>query len=178
MHGQWLYIEPQVRLALPRPLLSRHLSLYLCTYLSICLSINISIYICIYIIYWQLSILYSLTSQDSHYLLRPETVESLLILHRVTGDKKYQEYGWKIFEGAGSRHHAASTYDFGARAHTHCVYTHIHILYTQTHTHTHTYIVSCLLNPFCSNRETCEDTDWRICLDKLGVRGALGVAFV
>ena len=37
-------------------------------------------------------------SLDSHNLLRPETVESLFVLHRITGDKKYQEYGWKIFQ--------------------------------------------------------------------------------
>ncbi|CAG8720078.1 6403_t:CDS:10, partial [Cetraspora pellucida] len=32
------------------------------------------------------------------YLLRPETVESLFILYRITGDKKYQERGWKIWQ--------------------------------------------------------------------------------
>lgn len=35
---------------------------------------------------------------DAHNLLRPETVESLYILYRLTGDKKYQEYGWTIFQ--------------------------------------------------------------------------------
>lgn len=35
---------------------------------------------------------------DSHNLKRPETVESLFYLYRLTGDKKYQEYGWKIFQ--------------------------------------------------------------------------------
>lgn len=35
--------------------------------------------------------------QDSHNLLRPETVESLFLLHQVTGDPKYQEWGWHIF---------------------------------------------------------------------------------
>ncbi|KAN0000582.1 hypothetical protein ACTFIZ_001040 [Dictyostelium cf. discoideum] len=30
--------------------------------------------------------------------LRPETVESLFILYRLTGDTKYQEWSWKIFE--------------------------------------------------------------------------------
>lgn len=34
---------------------------------------------------------------DSHNLLRPETVESLLILWRVTGNAKYQDWGWQIF---------------------------------------------------------------------------------
>ncbi|CAG8690648.1 6655_t:CDS:2, partial [Cetraspora pellucida] len=32
------------------------------------------------------------------YILRPETIESLFILYRVTGDKKYQEKGWKIWQ--------------------------------------------------------------------------------
>ena len=35
---------------------------------------------------------------DAHSLLRPETVESLFILYRLTGDKKYQQYGWDIFQ--------------------------------------------------------------------------------
>ncbi|XP_043701781.1 mannosyl-oligosaccharide 1,2-alpha-mannosidase MNS3 [Telopea speciosissima] len=35
---------------------------------------------------------------DRHNLLRPETVESLLVLYRVTEDPKYREWGWQIFE--------------------------------------------------------------------------------
>jgi len=35
---------------------------------------------------------------DAHNLLRPETVESLFILYRITKDAKYREWGWKIFE--------------------------------------------------------------------------------
>ena len=31
-------------------------------------------------------------------LLRPETVESLMMLYRRTGDPKYREWGWRIFE--------------------------------------------------------------------------------
>lgn len=34
---------------------------------------------------------------DRHNLLRPETVESLYYLYKITGNKKYQDYGWKIF---------------------------------------------------------------------------------
>lgn len=34
---------------------------------------------------------------DAHNLLRPETVESLYYLYKVTGDPKYQEWGWEIF---------------------------------------------------------------------------------
>ncbi|KAJ2542550.1 hypothetical protein EV175_006046 [Coemansia sp. RSA 1933] len=36
---------------------------------------------------------------NSQYILRPETLESLFILYRVTGDPKYQEWGWNIFLG-------------------------------------------------------------------------------
>ncbi|XP_031558016.1 endoplasmic reticulum mannosyl-oligosaccharide 1,2-alpha-mannosidase-like [Actinia tenebrosa] len=35
---------------------------------------------------------------DAHNLLRPETVESLYIMYRLTKNKKYQDYGWKIFQ--------------------------------------------------------------------------------
>ncbi|KAE9598992.1 hypothetical protein Lal_00022375 [Lupinus albus] len=35
---------------------------------------------------------------DRHNLLRPETVESLFILYRITEDPKYREWGWQIFE--------------------------------------------------------------------------------
>ncbi|KAJ2617118.1 hypothetical protein EV177_000726 [Coemansia sp. RSA 1804] len=34
---------------------------------------------------------------DVRYILRPETLESLFILFRVTGDPKYQDWGWAIF---------------------------------------------------------------------------------
>ncbi|KAG2198979.1 hypothetical protein INT47_013163 [Mucor saturninus] len=40
----------------------------------------------------------SLYFGDKRYLLRPETVESLFIMYRITGDQKYQEYGWEIYE--------------------------------------------------------------------------------
>jgi len=36
---------------------------------------------------------------DSHYLLRPETIESLWYLYYVTGNKTYQDWGWNIFQG-------------------------------------------------------------------------------
>lgn len=35
---------------------------------------------------------------DSRYILRPETVESLFLGWRMTGDPKYREWGWQIFE--------------------------------------------------------------------------------
>jgi len=33
-----------------------------------------------------------------HYLLRPETIESLFILNHLTGDPIYREWGWEIFQ--------------------------------------------------------------------------------
>jgi len=36
---------------------------------------------------------------DSHYLLRPETIESLWYLYYITGNNTYQDWGWKIFQG-------------------------------------------------------------------------------
>ena len=38
-----------------------------------------------------------------HNLLRPETVESLFVLYRVTGAAKWRDAGWRIFE-AFERH--------------------------------------------------------------------------
>lgn len=34
---------------------------------------------------------------DAHNLLRPETVESLFYMYRITGDKIYREWGWQIY---------------------------------------------------------------------------------
>ncbi|KAI6249684.1 Mannosyl-oligosaccharide 1,2-alpha-mannosidase [Erysiphe necator] len=36
-------------------------------------------------------------SNDRHNLQRPETVESLFYLWRITGDLKYREWGWEMF---------------------------------------------------------------------------------
>lgn len=35
---------------------------------------------------------------DAHNLQRPETVESLFLMYRITGDSLYREWGWKIFQ--------------------------------------------------------------------------------
>ena len=35
--------------------------------------------------------------RDTHNILRPETVESLFYLWRVTRDPVYREWGWRIF---------------------------------------------------------------------------------
>ncbi|KAF9429120.1 mannosyl-oligosaccharide alpha-1,2-mannosidase [Entomortierella beljakovae] len=39
-----------------------------------------------------------INNRDGHNWLRPETVESLFYMWRFTGDVKYREWGWKIFE--------------------------------------------------------------------------------
>ena len=36
--------------------------------------------------------------QDSHNLQRPETVETLFYMWRITGDDKYREWGWEMFK--------------------------------------------------------------------------------
>jgi hypothetical protein len=36
---------------------------------------------------------------DAHNLQRPETVESLFMMWRITEDPLYREWGWKIFQG-------------------------------------------------------------------------------
>ncbi|WYZ39397.1 hypothetical protein EsH8_III_001311 [Colletotrichum jinshuiense] len=35
---------------------------------------------------------------DAHNLQRPETVESLFMMYRITGNSMYREWGWKIFQ--------------------------------------------------------------------------------
>ncbi|KAI8358642.1 glycoside hydrolase [Mortierella sp. GBAus27b] len=41
---------------------------------------------------------YSRISSRTEYILRPETLESLWILYRLTGEKKYQDKAWEIFQ--------------------------------------------------------------------------------
>lgn len=35
---------------------------------------------------------------DSRYLLRPETIESIFIYYRITGDTSYQDKAWELFQ--------------------------------------------------------------------------------
>ncbi len=37
-------------------------------------------------------------SQDAHNLQRPETVESLFYMWRITGEAKYRDWGWEMFK--------------------------------------------------------------------------------
>lgn len=41
---------------------------------------------------------YTIKDMDAHNLQRPETVESLFYMWRITGDEKYREWGWEMFE--------------------------------------------------------------------------------
>lgn len=38
------------------------------------------------------------TAKDPRYILRPEAIESVFILYRITGDKAYQETAWDMFK--------------------------------------------------------------------------------
>ncbi len=41
---------------------------------------------------------YVIKPLDTHNLQRPETVESLFYLWRITGDEQYRHWGWEMFE--------------------------------------------------------------------------------
>ncbi|KAH7077288.1 glycoside hydrolase [Paraphoma chrysanthemicola] len=41
---------------------------------------------------------YNIKPADAHNLQRPETVESLFYMWRITGDDIYREWGWEMFE--------------------------------------------------------------------------------
>ncbi|GAP87711.1 putative glycoside hydrolase family 47 protein [Rosellinia necatrix] len=38
------------------------------------------------------------TAKDPRYILRPEAIESVFIMYRITGDPVWQELGWDMFE--------------------------------------------------------------------------------
>ena len=39
-----------------------------------------------------------LSSIDTKYLLRPEAIESVFIMYRLSGDEKWRDIGWRMFE--------------------------------------------------------------------------------
>ena len=41
---------------------------------------------------------YTIKAQDTHNLQRPETVETLFYMWRITGDEKYRHWGWEMFQ--------------------------------------------------------------------------------
>lgn len=47
---------------------------------------------------------------DAKYILRPETIESLFVLYRVTNDKRYQDLGWMIFQAIQSNCRTPAAY--------------------------------------------------------------------
>ena len=52
--------------------------------------------------------------QDRHNLQRPETIESLFYMYRITGDETYREWGWEIFKSF-MKHTAVVDYDYHHR---------------------------------------------------------------
>lgn len=46
------------------------------------------------------------------YILRPEAAESLYILHQLTGNPIYREWGWKMFQAIDK--YCKTTYGYGA----------------------------------------------------------------
>jgi mannosyl-oligosaccharide alpha-1,2-mannosidase len=45
---------------------------------------------------------------DKSYILRPEAIESILILYRVTGDENLRDHAWTMFQAI--EHHTATRY--------------------------------------------------------------------
>ncbi|GAB7340634.1 hypothetical protein MBLNU457_7035t3 [Dothideomycetes sp. NU457] len=41
---------------------------------------------------------YEIKGADAHNLQRPETIETLFYMYRITGDEMYREWGWQMFE--------------------------------------------------------------------------------
>jgi len=48
--------------------------------------------------------------EEGRYILRPETVESLLVMYRTTGDDKYRQIGWRFFEAINRHCRTESSY--------------------------------------------------------------------
>ncbi|KAF7537644.1 hypothetical protein G7054_g3499 [Neopestalotiopsis clavispora] len=38
------------------------------------------------------------SADDPRYLLRPEAIESIFLMYRITGDEEYQEMAWRMFQ--------------------------------------------------------------------------------
>jgi hypothetical protein len=63
---------------------------------------------------------YDIHANDVHNLQRPETVESLFYLYRITGDPIYREWGWEIFQSF--RTHTQVVHQFGEHHEKNAVY--------------------------------------------------------
>ncbi len=53
---------------------------------------------------------FSIHQSDGHNLMRPEAVESLFILYRITGKQQYRDWGWNIFEAFEKHSKVANGY--------------------------------------------------------------------
>lgn len=51
-------------------------------------------------------------NQAPFYILRPEAIESLFILHQLTGNPIYREWGWEMFQAIDQ--HCKVEYGYGA----------------------------------------------------------------
>ena len=60
---------------------------------------------------------YEIKHNDNHNLQRPETVESLFYMWRITGDVKYREWGWEIFKNFVKHTRADDDAGFTSLAH-------------------------------------------------------------
>jgi len=49
-----------------------------------------------------------INQRDSHWLMRPEAIESWFYMHRITGERQYQDWGWRVFQ-AIERHAKIAT---------------------------------------------------------------------
>ncbi len=47
---------------------------------------------------------------EPNYVLRPETLESLFVLYRTTGERRWQDYGWAIFQALRRHCRTATAY--------------------------------------------------------------------
>jgi len=54
----------------------------------------------------------TMNAQSRHYRLRPETLESLFYMFRVTGNETYREWSWDIFQAINK--HTRTNYGFAA----------------------------------------------------------------
>lgn len=50
------------------------------------------------------------TLRDQRYLLRPEAIEAMYLLWKTTGDSKWRERGWKMFEAVNAHTRTETAY--------------------------------------------------------------------
>jgi hypothetical protein len=55
--------------------------------------------------------------KDQRYLLRPEAIEAMYLLWKTTGDKKWRERGWKMFDAANR--HTRNEFAYASVHHVH-----------------------------------------------------------